>query len=168
MSFRDSNEYKIKLFSILLNDYDDDIAKAWPEFNPKIQEKDVAIYPEEFRIWYINTKFEDLCDKYKLEETYSDWGHEILYFFADFVTQSQLDSIGLSNSTDSDDDDIDEDQYFIREDGQIFMRREINDLTSLEWSASSASEEFYEDLKKQHCMERNIPIEWIIDVGIWG
>jgi hypothetical protein len=162
--------YKIKLFSILLwhsKECEDDIASSWSEFDPGTPEEEVETYPEDFKIWFIDNKYEDMYEARfsPLEDDYWD-EHEILFFFKDSVSIEQLHSINLLDATNKTED---YDGYKIREDGQIYMKREMELDVEMDWRASSDFlDSFYEDLKRRHCEEYSIPPDWIREVGIWG
>lgn len=174
MEYWEHAAYKIKLFSILLwhsQECEKDIANCWPEFNPDIPEEEVEFYPEEFKIWFVDNKYEDLYELrfLPLEDDYWD-DHEIVYFFKDSVTTDQLHSLNLFNVATRDNGKIEDfDGYRIREDGQLYMLREMDLRASMDWLASSdCLEDFYNDLKRKQCEEYNLPEELISSVGIWG
>lgn len=171
MSYRDQNDFKLLLFSAILDEgYAEEVAKAWKEFNPNIFEENVAIYPEIFRCWFIDNKWFLLADNIIDEDEGNRSEHVITYWLEDLITVEQVESLGIvfSGETTGRDNLDDYDEYAIL-DGRIYMQGYMYKSIEMEWSCAGACNclyEFLNDIKETHCANYNIPSEWVKSISV--
>lgn len=171
-NFRGNKKFKLLLFSsVLSEDYDEQVAGTWEEFCPETPESEVEIYPEEFRVWFIDKKWKMIADLIDEEDEYGT-GLVATYWFRDAVSREDLESLGVSLSKSQEGslvlDDFD---TFGVESNRFFMQSYL--YRSLKMESLCAGEldsldDFFDDLMETHCANYGIPKDWIEDVNIDG
>ena len=160
----EDSAFKLRLFSAILDDLEEVIANSWTEYSPSIPESEVAVYPEEFRIWFIDNKWGDLISE--IDEGGPSEHHVIAYRFKSSVSESDMRSIKLEKSADEWPYLNDYDDYSLHN-GRVHMVRELDLSAEMIWhSAGDQLQVFYDQLISQHCEDYDIPIEWIEAVQI--
>ena len=171
MSYRERKDFKLLLFSTILDEgYDEEVAKAWKDFDSGIPEEEVAVYPETFRIWFIDNKWFLLADNIIDEDSSNQSEHLITYWLEDSITVEQVESLGIifSGETAGCDNLEDYDQYAIL-DGRIYMQGYMYKSIEMEWSCAgqcNCLHEFLNGLKETHCANYNIPKEWVKSISV--
>jgi len=171
-NFRDNKSFKLLLFSSVLDeDYDEQVAATWAEFCPGTPESEVKIYPEEFRVWFIDKKWKTIADLIDEEDEYGV-DHVVTYWFNSAVSREDLESRGINFSEYQEDGWVlkDFDAYGVESSG-LFMQGYLYKSLEMEWLCCGELEcldEFFDDLKETHCANYEIPLEWIEVVNVNG
>ena len=160
----EDSAFKVRLFSAILTNHEELIANSWSEYSPSIPESEVALYPEEFRLWFIDNKWEDLISE--IDEGGPSEHHVIAYRFKSSVSESDMRGVNVEKSADEWPYLSDYDEFSIHN-GRIHMVRELDLSAEMIWhSAGDQLQVFFDQLISQHSEDYDIPLEWIEAVQI--